>query len=194
MSHNGYGQTNRNGKNIRAHRYTYEQAFGPIPMGLVVMHDCPGGDNPRCVNPAHLKLGTVIENRADCVAKQRHARGAKMAGAKLTDEQVVAIRSLAAQGIQQEVIAQRFGITQPTVGNIASGKTWKHVARLEQNHDRHINRRAFRQLTDAERTFIQQRLEAGESRHVIAADMGISHVTVWRVGKPDKDGRNRDAA
>lgn len=71
----GYGRfqepTPTGQRHIRAHRWTYERWVGPIPDGSVVMHTC---DNPPCVNPAHLRLGTPRDNNADKVAKGRHAQ------------------------------------------------------------------------------------------------------------------------
>jgi hypothetical protein len=57
---------------VLAHRFAWEIAKGPIPDGLGVLHNCPGGDNPACVNVAHLWLGTQAENMADMAAKGRH--------------------------------------------------------------------------------------------------------------------------
>ncbi len=73
---NGYGVTNVNigGRYyaIKAHRFAYELAFGPIPSGLSVLHHC---DNPPCINPAHLFLGTRADNAADKAAKGRVRNG-----------------------------------------------------------------------------------------------------------------------
>ncbi len=77
LSTQGYGRMSSPGKSgpvLMAHRVSYEFANGPIPPGLWVLHRC---DVPRCVNPAHLFLGTVADNNADKVAKGRHPRGAK---------------------------------------------------------------------------------------------------------------------
>lgn len=75
---NGYGQIalGRIDGRLRfacTHRVAWELAFGPIPDGLRVLHNCPGGDNPRCVNPAHLYLGTQQDNMRDSVEKGRHS-------------------------------------------------------------------------------------------------------------------------
>lgn len=68
-----YGRVLSGGRRVGAHRWAWEQAHGPIPVGMVVMHGC---DNPPCVNVAHLSLGTQMENIADRVRKGRSARGA----------------------------------------------------------------------------------------------------------------------
>ncbi len=69
-----YGRFVIDGKRIMAHRVAFALTNGPVPSGLVVMHTC---DNPQCVRPSHLKLGTIIENRRDCVLKGRHCQGDK---------------------------------------------------------------------------------------------------------------------
>ncbi len=65
----GHGSMWLNGRTRGAHRISWEIANGPIPAGLLVCHDCPGGDNPSCVNPAHLFLGTEQDNARDAMAK-----------------------------------------------------------------------------------------------------------------------------
>ncbi len=62
--------------------------FGPIPEGQCVLHDCPTGDNPRCVNPEHLWLGDRTENMEDKIKKGRQLRGEQVYGHKLTSETV----------------------------------------------------------------------------------------------------------
>lgn len=64
----GYSQVHINGKTKRAHRVVYENIYGPIPLGLLVMHKC---DNRRCINPLHLRLGTAKDNTLDSIAKGR---------------------------------------------------------------------------------------------------------------------------
>ena len=76
---NGYGQfgISRPGwrKSLYAHRVAWELVNGPIPEGMEVCHNCPGGDNPRCVNPSHLWLGTHEQNVADAAAKGTLTQG-----------------------------------------------------------------------------------------------------------------------
>ncbi len=68
-SKSGYGQVNVAGKMKRAHRHVYEQHFGLIPKGMIIMHLC---DNPSCINIEHLKMGTMKDNVADMISKKRH--------------------------------------------------------------------------------------------------------------------------
>jgi hypothetical protein len=65
----GYGQLNQEGKVQYAHRAAWEQANGPIPAGMVIMHTC---DNPPCINPLHLQMGTQGDNLRDMTRKGRH--------------------------------------------------------------------------------------------------------------------------
>lgn len=104
------------------HRVVYAEAHGldVFTMGGVVQHSC---DNPKCINIDHLSLGTQSENVLDCVAKDRHRprRGADSPAAKLTVEDIKAIR--ACTDLQRE-IGKRYGITQGTVSRIKSGVRW----------------------------------------------------------------------
>lgn len=129
----GYGHMWIEGKHRRAHRVAWELANGPIPEGeghhgTCVCHRC---DVRRCVNPAHLFLGTHAENIADRNAKGRSAgaKGETHGRAKLTAAQVVEIR--AASG-PQTAIAARFGISQSQVGRIRRGKLWTALLKQQQ--------------------------------------------------------------
>lgn len=84
----GYGRLWLEGKTRRAHRVSYEQFIGEIPASLVVMHKC---DNPACINPSHLSLGTQCENVNDMVSKGRNAKGSNQGNSKLTEEIVLEI-------------------------------------------------------------------------------------------------------
>jgi hypothetical protein len=125
----GYGKLAGSRSPVRAHRVSYELAFGHIPEGLCVLHRC---DNPPCVRPDHLFLGTEADNSADMKAKRR-GRGPAMQGtahprAKLTDEQVVAIRAAYQPRIvSAAVLAAKFGVSRATIDGIVSGRYWKHL-------------------------------------------------------------------
>lgn len=130
----GYGVFWVDGRLVRAHRFSYEHHIGPIPHGLQVCHNCPTGDNRLCVNPDHLFVGTQRDNVIDIYAKGRYhrrnptsARGERAGAAKLTDDQVRAIRAAYAAGEYQRVIAARYGVRQGAVWAICARKTWRHI-------------------------------------------------------------------
>lgn len=120
----GYGRIYEKSRAIRAHRLSYELYKGPIPGGLVVRHTC---DQPCCVNPHHLLLGTQADNAKDRGLRGRHAVGEKSGKAKLTEAQVREIRKLSREEISFALIAKRFGVDQKTVRNIVRKKLWAHV-------------------------------------------------------------------
>lgn len=116
-----FGDFKRSGK---AHRYSYELHFGPIPPNTDVCHKC---DNPSCVNPNHLFLGTRQVNVDDMVAKDRHTRGERSVQARLNESQVKAIRQRISKGEPTSVLAHEFGVSQATICDIKERRSWKHL-------------------------------------------------------------------
>lgn len=122
----GYGKLGGDihlGGQIKAHRASYEINIGPIPPGMCVCHRC---DNPPCVNPNHLFLGTLAENNADKVRKGRGStnRGGTNPKAKLTAEIVNTIRRLRGDGLSQQAIGDIVGFSQVHVGKVLRGNCW----------------------------------------------------------------------
>lgn len=124
MYNTGYGATHFNGKQQLAHRVSWEIANGPIPQGMCVRHSC---DNPVCVNPAHLFLGTKADNSADMARKRRSALGERHGNAKLTETDVRQIREMRAGGTMRRDIAARFAITPEHVDQIVRRRNWTHI-------------------------------------------------------------------
>jgi len=115
----GYGWLKDNKKNIRAHRFSYAQYKNngqPIPNNLCVCHHC---DNPGCVNPNHLFLGTQADNMRD---RDRKGRGFKPNNKKHTDDEVIKIRSDYASGLSQDKVAKLNNAAQATVNRIVNHK------------------------------------------------------------------------
>ena len=112
----GYGILTRRGdrRQIRAHRFVWEACFGFVADEVCVLHRC---DNPACVNPNHLFLGTKGDNNRDAKAKGR-SRGK----ARLTPDQVQAIRE---SSESQTAIGVRYGISQASVSYIKLGKSYR---------------------------------------------------------------------
>lgn len=114
-----------------AHRYAWELILGPIPQGLFLCHNCPEGDNPSCVNPAHLFLGTQKDNIQDASKKGRLrgrtvVRGEEHPMSKLTKEQVIQI--LASIGIRKAVdVAKENHCSPSLVSKIWNKQLWKHL-------------------------------------------------------------------
>jgi hypothetical protein len=124
----GYGQFWMDGKQWGAHRVSYEIYNGPIPTGegyhgTCVCHSC---DNPPCVNPAHLFIGTITDNTRDRNAKGRAqcTQGVAHHQSKLNEAQVRAIRT---DPRPHRAIAGDYGITQQHVGKIKRLEQWRHI-------------------------------------------------------------------
>jgi hypothetical protein len=121
----GHGSFSLNGKPVYAHRLSWEIHNGSIPKGKIVCHHC---DNPKCVNPKHLFMGTQRENVADMMRKGRHKPPPKKIREpkpgyfkKITAQQVEEIKGLRLMGIKLSRIANQFGVSDSMVSRIASG-------------------------------------------------------------------------
>jgi hypothetical protein len=141
----GYGRfTLTKGKMVFTHRLMYELKNGEIPKGMLVCHTC---DNPSCVNPNHLWLGTHKENHQDMVSKGRQAggrgkgsrgrvtiynlinysRGSTRPASKLNEEKVKKIKLELLEGKKISSIAKEHNVTTQLIGTIKRGTSWKHV-------------------------------------------------------------------
>lgn len=136
----GYGLFWQGTRVVVAHRWIYEQTFGPIPAGLHCCHKC---DVPACVRPDHLFTGTPKDNSRDCSRKgrlylqrfpnktnllfARRAQGEKHWSAKLTNASVQWIRERHSAGETLTSLASKLGVSRATVGYVISGKTWKTI-------------------------------------------------------------------
>lgn len=128
----GYvGEGGTGGRNLRAHRVSYELHFGPIPEGMLVCHTC---DTSLCVNPRHLFLGTCQDNVDDRDEKGRtklaDARGSKNGRAKLVESDVRQILRELGSGMTQAGIAKRYGIDPSIISDIHRNKIWRNVPRV----------------------------------------------------------------
>ena len=123
----GYGIiTNENKKQVKAHRFIYEQTYGAIPPKMNALHKC---DNPACVNPQHIYLGTQKDNVRDMM--ERNRGGYKAMGGddhpnrKITMDKANEIRRLwSLGGVFQRELGEKFGISQAVVSKILRGQAW----------------------------------------------------------------------
>ena len=120
----GYGAVRVGAKMRRAHRVAYCEANGVTHDDIkhkVVRHTC---DNPGCVNPQHLLLGTHADNTADKLARSRQARGEGHGQRVLTAE---AVRAIRASTCTTAELAKHYQVARRTITNARSGITWAHI-------------------------------------------------------------------
>jgi hypothetical protein len=117
----GYGKLHIRKSTVDAHRISWEVANGIIPLGMSVLHRC---DNPLCVRPSHLFLGTHRENMQDKTQKGRGLFGERNGRCKLTPKDVRFIRSspLAATSLRR-----MFCVSDGTIRDIRAGRSWRHL-------------------------------------------------------------------
>lgn len=114
----GYGVFRVNRQNVSAHRFVLEIQGKVIPQGYEACHRC---DNPPCVRPDHLFIGTRADNMQDCIKKRRHS-------AKLTPEKVIDIRKRRIEGASITSLASEYHVHIATIRHVINRQFWKHVA------------------------------------------------------------------
>lgn len=125
-NNNGYGKFKVGSHLISSHRFIFETINGPIPPGKIIRHSC---DNPICVNPDHLLVGTCQDNINDKCARGRVSRlnGEQNPNAKLLKSDIPMIRKLYKDGLSQKEIGILFGVVKQSISHIMSQKTWHHI-------------------------------------------------------------------
>ena len=124
----GYGQYGNGGRMHGAHRISYRIYNGEIPHGMYVCHHC---DNPRCVNPEHLFLGTQADNMHDCSVKGRKSPsgsvGERHGMSKLSASQVIEIRERNSNGERGSELADEYGMSRSAISLIVNRHIWKSI-------------------------------------------------------------------
>lgn len=134
LTRDGYGQVMYHGRGRGAHRLAWELTNGPVPDGKYVLHHC---DNPPCINPEHLWVGTQKDNMLDCATKDRTGRGGwahgnrktkngiRRGGVKLSKDDIFKIREMLASGkFSLAQIGKKFDTVQSHIYQIKTGKCW----------------------------------------------------------------------
>ena len=122
----GYGRIFRNGRLVRLHREVWKRDNGDIPVGPVIMHTC---DQPACIEPKHLVLGTQPLNILDMDSKGRRRTliGSQRSTAILHESDVPVIRRMLSRGDTCKSIGLLYGVTEGMIRHIKKGRAWRHV-------------------------------------------------------------------
>lgn len=169
----GYGGISVNGKARLAHRVSFEVFRGPIPNGMYVCHKC---DNPPCINPSHLFVGTQLDNMRDAAEKNRVRHGDKNGRAKLTGANVIEVCRRYSDGEMVDAIASWFGVSRSAIYDIVNGKKWAKTSKpvIER---RPIGspgmKNPMAKLTDDDVREIRSLNESGASTRALARMFGI---------------------
>lgn len=173
-NYKGYGQFRANGTTVQAHRFAWSLINGEIPSGMLICHHC---DNPPCVRPDHLFLGTPHDNNVDCWTKGRGRTGGfghSNPRAKLNKERVEEILRLSAKGVVPRIIADMFGVHGSTIAAVLSGRSWRYIK------GERIRRRSSKLSSDDVRE-IRRLYSEGVIGKKLADRFGISSSNLYAV-------------
>lgn len=169
----GYHAVTAGKETIRRHTIVCETYHGPRPPGGVTRH--LDGD-PANDHPSNLCWGTQRENCQDTVSHGNSTRGIKNSQAKLTESQVVEIKTRRSSGELTTALAEEFGISQTSVSDLCNGRTWGWLEEKE-----YLPRRARSKLTLEQATDIKLRRKDGESVASLADEFGIKSATIYDI-------------
>lgn len=122
ISSAGYGRICIDRKFIQTHRFSYELHYGPIPKDMFVCHKC---DNPPCVNPSHLFLGSCADNNLDKSLKNRDPKGMNHWNNKLTESNVLEIKESLKDGVSGIKLSHIYCVHPQTIYAIKYNFNWK---------------------------------------------------------------------
>lgn len=120
----GYVRYGKDKKNTKMHRHIYEECFGEIPKGMLIRHKC---DNPACINPEHLELGTNRDNKDDMIKRNRVLKNENHPNVKLTWVDIYKIRDLYKSGKTQKELAKMYNVSPRNINKIVNNETWKEI-------------------------------------------------------------------
>lgn len=127
VSKDGYPIKKIGNKTTHMARYIYEKHYKTkIPEGMIVRHEC---DNSACINPLHLKIGTIKDNSDDKVKRNRHKKGMQIHTSKLTEQQVIEIKKELQHYSHGDlkILAKKYNVDASLISNIKSNTIWKHI-------------------------------------------------------------------
>lgn len=165
----GYGAFWLEGKTCVAHRLAYVLTHGPVPCGLVVRHRC---DNPPCVNPGHLLVGTHGDNAQDRKLRNRAPVGSAHHMTPLSATDVRAIRTDHVMGAVPADLAARYGISSTAIIAILKGRSWQSVTSGVSVHRNHAR------LRSARRAAAVRQYRPHLTQQAVAEMLGISQAAV----------------
>lgn len=162
---NGYPIVSRGGRRFKLSRVMYEKYKGKIPTGMVVRHKC---DNPACINPDHLLIGTQLDNIQDRVDRDRSVKGEDVHSATLTEKEVKEIIKLANRPIEE--LAEKFNTTKNVISKILRGIVWKHLIPGKYKH-----RDKKQKLTNQQKNIIRNSNSKGKD---LAKRFGVTEAYI----------------